>query len=108
MVLDLLQPLAQAYFAGKIPCTLSYGQAAIFLCLGLQQVDIDAIEKALNLPSNQILALFNKVKLLHMSCGAMTDALPFRDTHFVALCQCHIMFPKGSAVKNSGQAARLP
>ena len=61
MVLDLLQPLAQAYFAGKVPCTLSYGQAAIFLCLGLQQVAISTIEKALNLPSNQILALFNKV-----------------------------------------------
>ncbi len=62
MVLDLLPPLAQAYFAGTIPCTLSYGQAAIFLCLGLQQVDVNAVEKALNLPSNQILALFNKVE----------------------------------------------
>ena len=67
MVLDLLQPLAQAYFAGKISCTLSYGQAAIFLCLGLQQVEIRAIEQALNLPSNQILALFNKVRCASLS-----------------------------------------
>lgn len=63
MVLDLLPPLMQAYFAGKIPCTLSHGQAAIFLCLALQQIDLMAVEKSLNLPSNQILALFNKVGL---------------------------------------------
>ena len=61
MILDLLPPLTQAYFACKIPCTLSYGQAAILLCLGLQQADLTAVETALNLPSNQILALFNKV-----------------------------------------------
>jgi hypothetical protein len=50
-----------AYFGERIPSTLSYGQAAIFLCLGLQQVDVTAVEAALNLQSNQILALFNKV-----------------------------------------------
>lgn len=66
MILDLVPPLTRSYFSGGIPATLSYGQAAIFLCLGLQQVDVTAVEKALNLPSNQILALFNKV-------GAMND-----------------------------------
>ena len=38
MILDLLPPLVRTYFTGSIPATLSYGQAAIFLSLGLQQV----------------------------------------------------------------------
>lgn len=61
MVMDLLPPLVHAYLAGKVPCSLSYGQAAIFLCLALQQKDLDKVEDVLGLPSNQILALFNKV-----------------------------------------------
>lgn len=61
MIMDLVAPLARAFFAGTLPVTLSHGQAAILLCLGLQQIDLTAVETALNLPSNQILALFNKV-----------------------------------------------
>lgn len=36
LILDLLQPLARAYMAGRVPTSLSYGQVAILLCLGLQ------------------------------------------------------------------------
>lgn len=36
LILDLVQPLARAYMAGRLPTSLSYGQAAILLCLGLQ------------------------------------------------------------------------
>lgn len=60
MILDLVAPLARAYFVGRLPATLSYGQAAILLCLGLQMKDVTAVEQALDLPSNQVLALFNK------------------------------------------------
>lgn len=61
MIMDLVSPLARAFFTGTLPVTLSHGQAAILLCLGLQQIDLTGVEAALNLPSNQILALFNKV-----------------------------------------------
>ena len=63
LILDLMPALMRAYFGGRIPATLSYGQAAIFLCLGLQQIDVSGVERALNLPSSQVLALFNKVDL---------------------------------------------
>lgn len=61
LTLDLLPSLARAYFAQRLPTTLSYGQAAILAVLGLQQRDVATCEKELNLPSNQVLALFNKV-----------------------------------------------
>ena len=61
LIMDLVPSLASAYFAGKLPATLSAGQAAILLSLGLQQKDVSLVEKALNLPAAQLLALFNKV-----------------------------------------------
>eukprot|EP00898_Chlorokybus_atmophyticus_P002421 jgi/Chlat1/317/Chrsp1S03186 len=60
MVLDLVPSLARGYFAQGLPATLSYGQAAILLSLGLQRQELEWIEKHLKLPSNQLLALFNK------------------------------------------------
>jgi len=57
---DLVPPLARAYFAKRIPVTLSYTQAAIMLILGLQLRSIDDGVKALDLPPQQIMALFNK------------------------------------------------
>ncbi len=61
LTLDLLPSLARAYFARRLPTTLSHGQAAILAVLGLQQRDVSTVERELNLPSNQVLALFNKV-----------------------------------------------
>lgn len=55
-MLDLLPPLAATYLAGKLPATLSYGQAAILLALGLQRRELSDIEAALGLPSNQVRA----------------------------------------------------
>ncbi|CAD7699176.1 unnamed protein product [Ostreobium quekettii] len=60
MILDLVPALARAYFCGKLPATLSHGQAAILMGVGLQQLDITDVEKSLGLPSNQVLALFSK------------------------------------------------
>lgn len=60
MIGDLVPSLARAFFAGRVPATLTYGQAAIILCLGLQQKDVSAVESSLDLPSSQVLALFNK------------------------------------------------
>lgn len=75
LIMDLVPALARAYFTGQIPTTLSYGQAAILLQLGVQMVDVDEVEKRLNLPSNQVLALFNKaVRKLHGHLRASKEA----------------------------------
>ena len=75
LILDLISPLARAYFSGNIPVTLSYSQAAILLCLGLQQRDVSAVETALDLPSPQVLALFSKaVRRLHQQLRAVKEA----------------------------------
>lgn len=43
LIQDLIPPLARAYFAGRVPATLSYTQAAILLSVGLQQHDISKV-----------------------------------------------------------------
>ncbi len=54
MIIDLVPPLAHAYFSEVVPANLSYIQAAILLCLGLQGLDISAVQTSLGLPSNQV------------------------------------------------------
>jgi N-acetyltransferase 10 len=72
---DLVPPLARAYFAKRIPVTLSYTQAAILLILGLQLKTIDDSVKALDLPGTQIMALFNKaVRRIHGSLLSAREA----------------------------------
>ncbi|KAJ1897429.1 N-acetyltransferase 10 [Coemansia sp. IMI 209127] len=63
VVLDMLPTIAQSYFAARFGpnVSLSGVQACILLGVGLQRKSVDAIEKELNLPSRQILALFTKV-----------------------------------------------
>lgn len=63
LIYDLLPGLARAYFGRALPASLSYGQAAILALLGLQQREVDAATKELGLPTNQVLALFNKASL---------------------------------------------
>ncbi|KAJ1765924.1 N-acetyltransferase 10, partial [Coemansia sp. RSA 1843] len=63
VVLDMLPAIAENYFASRfgVGVSLSGVQACILLGVGLQRKSVDAIEKELNLPSRQILALFTKV-----------------------------------------------
>ncbi|XP_024541678.1 RNA cytidine acetyltransferase 1 [Selaginella moellendorffii] len=66
LIIDLVPTISRLYFMRTIPVTLSACQAAILLCIGLQQHDISFVESALDLPRNQVLALFNKsVRKLH-------------------------------------------
>lgn len=44
LVLDLAPALARLYFLRRLPATLSYAQAAILLSVGLQLLDISALE----------------------------------------------------------------
>jgi N-acetyltransferase 10 len=75
LILDLVPTLSRAYFEGKLPATLSYGQAAILLMLGLQFQQIGDVETALGLPGSQALALFNKtMRKLHSLLEAAKEA----------------------------------
>ncbi|KAH9311211.1 hypothetical protein KI387_026246, partial [Taxus chinensis] len=67
LILDLVPSLAHLYFDEMVPTSLSYSQAAILLCMGLQNHDIDHVEAELKqLGRQQVLALFSKVvKKLH-------------------------------------------
>ena len=72
LIYDLLPSLARAYFARRLPATLSYGQAAILALLGLQQRAVEDATKELGLPTNQVLALFNKARWLAISAPIHT------------------------------------
>jgi hypothetical protein len=43
-ILDIVPILARLYFRGKLPISLSYVQASVLLCVGLQQRNITFIE----------------------------------------------------------------
>jgi N-acetyltransferase 10 len=61
MIVDLIPPLARLYFLNRFPdISLSYLQRAILVSIGLQHHSVDVVQKELAVPSNQLLALFNK------------------------------------------------
>ncbi len=62
LVTDLLPPVARLYFTGRFGSEfkLSSVQAAILCGIGVQNRDVDELTKELGLPSNQVLAMFNK------------------------------------------------
>lgn len=61
MILDALPTLARLFFQGRIPqVRVSYLQLAIFIAVGLQHKNVDTVSSELDLPSNQVLAFFNK------------------------------------------------
>eukprot|EP00804_Cyclotella_cryptica_P007711 CCRYP_001339-RB/>CCRYP_001339-RB protein AED:0.03 eAED:0.03 QI:865/1/1/1/1/1/5/260/1094 len=59
---DLVSSLSQLYFTGRMGHNfrLSSVQAALLCGLGLQHKSIDHLTSELNLPTNQVLAMFNK------------------------------------------------
>jgi N-acetyltransferase 10 len=62
LVTDLLPTVSRLYFTGRFgdEFKLSSVQAVILCGIGVQHHDVDAITKELGLPSNQVLAMFNK------------------------------------------------
>lgn len=62
LVADMLPTLARIYFTGRLgnDFKLSSLQGALLCAIGLQNQDVDAVTKALGIPSNQVLAMFNK------------------------------------------------
>ncbi|XP_060184187.1 RNA cytidine acetyltransferase 1-like [Lycium barbarum] len=61
LIRDVAQKLAREYFLEHIPVSLSYVQASLLLCYGVQHKDIPEIEGEMNLERQQILSLFMKV-----------------------------------------------
>nr|KAG5689469.1 hypothetical protein BaRGS_021016 [Batillaria attramentaria] len=61
LIIDLLPALARLYFTDRIDVHLSAVQNAVLLALGLQHKTVDDIEKELELPASQVLALFNRI-----------------------------------------------
>lgn len=79
MTEDFVDDLARAYMLEKIPVTLSYAQASVLLCMGLQGKDISRIEVEMKLPRQQILSLYMKVMkrfYKYLSTLASKDTLP--------------------------------
>lgn len=60
LILDLVPVLSHLYFQERVPVSLSYAQASVLLCVGLQNRDISYIEGQMKLERQQILSLFIK------------------------------------------------
>ncbi|KAL9253303.1 RNA cytidine acetyltransferase 1-like protein [Drosera capensis] len=60
LILDLVPILVNMYFRGKLPVTLSYAQASVLLCIGLQHQNFSYIEGQMKLERQQIMSLFIK------------------------------------------------
>ncbi|XP_062148759.1 RNA cytidine acetyltransferase 1 [Alnus glutinosa] len=61
LILDLVPILTRLYFEGKLPVTMSYAQASVLLCIGLQGQSFTYVEGQIKLERQQILSLFIKV-----------------------------------------------
>ncbi|CAA6672821.1 unnamed protein product [Spirodela intermedia] len=59
-ILDLVPILTYEYFLEKLPVSLSAVQASILLCLGLQNQDINYVQREMKLEKSQIFHLFKK------------------------------------------------
>lgn len=84
VILDMVPTIAEYYFSGRLAgkVNLSGVQQSILLAIGLQRKSLDDIEKELNLPSSQLLAMFLKI-LRKISThfrslieGAVVETLP--------------------------------
>ncbi|CAK9290520.1 unnamed protein product [Gordionus sp. m RMFG-2023] len=62
LIMDLIPVIAQFYFTDKLlDLQLTLVQQSILVGIGLQHKTVDNLEKELNLPSSQILGLFNRL-----------------------------------------------
>ncbi|XP_077974705.1 RNA cytidine acetyltransferase-like [Styela clava] len=60
LILDMLPVLARLYFLHKLELSLSVAQKAILLGMGLQHKSVDTVATEIDLPSSQVLGLFNR------------------------------------------------
>ncbi|KAJ5157006.1 RNA cytidine acetyltransferase [Penicillium canariense] len=84
VILDMVPAISEYYFSNRLggKVSLSGVQQSILLAIGLQRKSMDDLEKELNLPSSQLLAMFLKI-MRKMSThfrglieGAVADTMP--------------------------------
>jgi len=76
LVTDLLASIARLYLLGRFgpDFVISSLQAALLCGIGVQMKSVDSITSELGLPSNQILAMFNKaVRKISMALNAIVE-----------------------------------
>ncbi|KAJ7951699.1 RNA cytidine acetyltransferase [Quillaja saponaria] len=61
LILDFVPILGHLYFQEKLPVTLTYLQASVLFCIGLQYQNVSYIEAQMKIERQQILSLFIKV-----------------------------------------------
>lgn len=89
VIIDLMPAIAQLYFTGRLKAagvSLSGVQQSILLAIGLQRKILDDVEKELNVPSSQLLAMFVKIvrkvstSLGTVVAGAVAETMPERQS----------------------------
>ncbi|KAL7272500.1 N-acetyltransferase 10 [Rhizina undulata] len=79
VILDMIPLISQLYFTGKIKngVSLSGVQSAVLMAIGLQRKSLENIEKELNLPPAQVLAMFQKIirKVASHFRGVLSQAI---------------------------------
>ncbi|XP_035653849.1 RNA cytidine acetyltransferase [Oncorhynchus keta] len=62
LIMDLIPAVARMYFLKQLgDVTLSAAQCALLLGVGLQHKSVDQLEKEIDLPSSQLMGLFNRL-----------------------------------------------
>ncbi|NXY24373.1 NAT10 acetyltransferase, partial [Atrichornis clamosus] len=62
LIMDMVPTLARMFFLNQMgDISLSAAQSALFLGIGLQHKSLDQLEKELELPSSQLMGLFNRI-----------------------------------------------
>lgn len=77
LVTDLLPVIGRLYFTGRLGSdfNLSSVQAALLCGIGLQNRNVDSLTKELGLPTNQVLAMFNKaMRKVSIALNAVVEA----------------------------------
>lgn len=60
--MDMVPTIARMFFLSQMgDISLSAAQSALFLGIGLQHKSLDQLEKELELPSSQLMGLFNRI-----------------------------------------------
>lgn len=61
LIVDLLPAIGRLYFLGQLDIHLSAVQSGMLLGMALQHKTVDELEKEIDLPSSQLLGLFNRL-----------------------------------------------
>ncbi|XP_009562715.2 RNA cytidine acetyltransferase [Cuculus canorus] len=62
LIMDMVPTIARMFFLNQLgDITLSAAQSALFLGIGLQHKSLDQLEKEVELPSSQLMGLFNRI-----------------------------------------------